>query len=246
MRILGDFARALGQIGDPAFRRVLALGVGLTVALLFALTWAVLAGLNWLLPDSVSLPLIGQVGWLDDIASGASILVMLVMSVFLMVPVASAFTSLFLDDVADAVERRHYPALTPAPRVGLGAALVDSLRFLGLVVLANLLAFVLYFAFPPAGPFIFVGMNGYLLGQEYVQIVAMRRLGRSGARALRQRHRGEIWLAGMLMTLPLSVPVVNLLVPVLGAATFTHLYHRLPQPRLPGDPSRRTGPGRAR
>ena len=27
--------------------------------------------------------------------------------------------------------------------------------------------------------------------------------------------------------MPLTVPVVNLLVPILGAAAFTHLYHRL-------------------
>ena len=35
------------------------------------------------------------------------------------------------------------------------------------------------------------------------------------------------WLAGTLMAAPLSIPLVNLLVPVLGVATFTHLFHRL-------------------
>ena len=34
-------------------------------------------------------------------------------------------------------------------------------------------------------------------------------------------------LAGVLMAAPLSVPVVNLLIPVFGVATFTHLVHRL-------------------
>ena len=29
------------------------------------------------------------------------------------------------------------------------------------------------------------------------------------------------------MAAPLSIPLVNLLMPVLGAATFTHLFHRL-------------------
>ena len=36
-----------------------------------------------------------------------------------------------------------------------------------------------------------------------------------------------ILAAGMLMAAPLVVPVVNLFVPVLGAATFTHIFHRL-------------------
>ena len=30
-----------------------------------------------------------------------------------------------------------------------------------------------------------------------------------------------------LMALPLSIPLVNLVIPILGAATFTHLFHRL-------------------
>ena len=29
------------------------------------------------------------------------------------------------------------------------------------------------------------------------------------------------------MAIPLTIPVVNLVVPILGAATFTHLFHRL-------------------
>jgi uncharacterized protein involved in cysteine biosynthesis len=37
----------------------------------------------------------------------------------------------------------------------------------------------------------------------------------------------QIWVAGILMAVPLSVPLVNLFIPLLGAATFTHLFHRL-------------------
>ena len=40
-------------------------------------------------------------------------------------------------------------------------------------------------------------------------------------------HGGRLWLAGALMAVPLTIPLVNLLVPVLGAATFTHLVNRL-------------------
>ena len=50
---------------------------------------------------------------------------------------------------------------------------------------------------------------------------------RDGAKALRQKHFLTIWAAGVLMAMPLSVPLLNLVVPILGAATFTHIYHRL-------------------
>lgn len=225
--ILGDFLKALGQVGDPRFRRVLGLGIGLTLALLFAV-YAILATvLNIFLPDTITLPLIGAVTWVDDLLSWASILLMIALSVFLMVPVASAFTGLFLDQVAGAVEDRHYPALPAARAVPLLEGLRDAVGFLGIIVAANLVALVAYVFVTPAAPFIFWALNGYLLGREYFQLVAMRRVGRAEAKAAFRRHAGSVWLAGGLMAVPLTVPIVNLLVPVLGVATFTHLYHRL-------------------
>jgi uncharacterized protein involved in cysteine biosynthesis len=225
--IVEAVGKALGQLGDPKFRRVLILGLGLTVALLFVATAAFVWLVGWFVPDAFTLPWIGEIAWIDDVASWAVVPLMLVLSIFLMVPVASAFTGIFLDDVTDAVEARHYPALGPAPRVPFGTALRDSAGFLGVIVAANLAALVPYLLLAPLAPVIFLALNGYLLGREYFQLIAMRRLGREGARAARRRNAGTIWLAGAVMALPLAVPVVNLLVPVIGAAAFTHIFHRL-------------------
>lgn len=228
--ILTDFFRALGQVGDPRFRRVLVLGIGLTIGLLFAITAFLVVVVGWFAPETVTLPLIGQIGWIDNALSWAIVPLMLVLSVFLMVPVASAFTSLFLDEVADAVEEEYYPHLPQAPRSSMRDTIVDGLLFLGVIVGANLAALVVYAIVPFAAPVIFLALNGYLLGREYFQLVAMRRLGRDGAKAARSRHFVQIWAAGVLMALPLTIPVINLLIPVLGAATFTHLYHRVEGP----------------
>ncbi|KJS40497.1 MAG: membrane protein [Roseovarius sp. BRH_c41] len=223
--IFTSFFKAVGQIGDPRFRKVLLLGVGLTLALLIA----TYAGVLWLIQaavgDSTTLPLLGEVTWLGDLLSGASFLLMIVLSVFLMVPVASAITSMFLDEVAQAVEDRHYPHLPPASIVPFGEALRDTINFLGVIIGANIVALILYAIFTPFALFIFWALNGYLLGMEYFQLVAMRRVGREGAKSLRRKHRMTIWAAGVLMAMPLSVPLVNLLIPILGAATFTHIFH---------------------
>lgn len=212
---------------DRRFLGVLFGGVALALALLggvyLGLVWLV----GWLVPDSFALPIIGTVTWVDDALSWASLGLMLGLSVFLMVPVASMFTGLFLDIVADAVEEKHYPALGPAPRVPFGVTFRDSLSFLGVLVAVNAIALILYLFVGPFAPVLFWVVNGYLLGREYFQLTALRRLGRDGARAARRRHAIPVFLAGVLMAIPLTVPVVNLLVPVLGAATFTHLYHRL-------------------
>lgn len=223
--IIQSFLLALGQIGDPRFRRVLFLGIGLTFALLIACYAGFLWLINAFVGDQAMVPLLGEVSWLDDLLSVSSFLLMMVLSVFLMVPVASAITSMFLDEVAQAVEDRHYPTLPEVPPVPFFDALRDTINFLGVLVAANLLALILYAFLTPLAPFIFWGLNGFLLGREYFTLAAMRRLGREGAKELRARHSGKIWLAGTLMAVPLSVPLLNLVIPILGAATFTHLYH---------------------
>ena len=224
--ILDCFFRAIGQLFDPRFRKVLLTGLGLTLALLIGATFGVVWLTNWLLGDGISI--FGwRVGWLDQVLAWGSGLVMLVLSSFLMVPVASAMTSLFLDEVAQAVEDRHYPNLPVAQSVPFSDALRDTLNFLGVLIFANICALVLYLIFIPLAPLIFWSLNGFLLGREYFMIAAMRRVGRAGAKTLRSQHAGTIWLAGILMAVPLSIPLVNLLIPILGAATFTHLFHAL-------------------
>jgi uncharacterized protein involved in cysteine biosynthesis len=225
--VAGDVRLALAPLFDARFRRVLWLGIALTVALLIAF-YAVFL---WLIADlttgAMVLPVVGEVSWLGDLLGWASFFLVVFFSMFLMIPVASAVTSLFLDDVADAVEAEHYPHLPPVPRMSLGEGLRETVAFLVVLVGANILALGLYVFLPFAAPLIFYALNGFLLGREYFQIAAMRRLGRQGAADLRKRHRGQIWLAGCVMAVPLSIPLVNLLVPVLGAATFTHTFHRL-------------------
>jgi uncharacterized protein involved in cysteine biosynthesis len=230
--ILQSFLAALNQLGDPRFRRVLWLGLGLTLALLVGIYLLFLGAIGWFVPDQITLPWWGPVGGIDRALSWGAIPLVLLLSVFLMVPVASAFSGFFLDDVAEAVEERHYPHIAPPPPVPFLTALIDSVNFFGVIVAANVLALVLYIFAGPFIPIVFWAINGYLLGREYFTLAAMRHIGRDGARALRKRNAGTLWLAGTLMAAPLSVPLVNLLVPVLGAATFTHLFHRL-QGRAP-------------
>lgn len=235
--ILLSFFAALGQMGDPRFRRVLFLGLALTIALLIGATSGLVWLIGWLTADSVSVPWFGEITWLDDVVSWGSFFLFFGLSIFLMMPVASAITSMFLDEVAAAVEERNYPHLPPATPVPFGDALVDTVNFLGVLIGANILALILYAMFPPTAVFIFWGLNGFLLGREYFTLAAMRRVGRVRAKELRRAHSGTVWMAGTLMAIPLSIPLINLLIPIIGAATFTHLYHRLTEAQAPDQTS---------
>ena len=240
--ILRAFLKALGQMTDPRFRGVFLTGIALTLGLLIAASAAFVWLVGWLVGDAVTIPFIGEVTWVDDAATWGAVPLVILLSTFLMIPVASAITSMFLDRVAQAVEDEHYPGLPPATSVPIAEALLDTASFLGVLIGANLLALILYLILAPAAPLIFWGLNGFLLGREYFTLVAMRRVGRAEARTLRSRHLPAIWLAGVLMAIPLSVPILNLVIPILGAAAFTHLFHSLTAPgrrdRTSRDPGR--------
>jgi len=225
--IIRSVSDAIGQWSDPKFRRAIWFGLALSVALLFAMYAIVLLVVQILTPDTWTLPWIGDIGGLPTLLSLASIAVMLVLSVFLMVPVASAFTGLFLDDVADAVEARHYPHLPQAPRAAFWPALVDSMRYFGVLVVLNLIGMVVFLFSGGTGIVLLWLINGYLLSREYFTMIALRRMPPAEAHALRKANFFRLWMAGALMAIPLSVPLVNLFMPVVGAASFTHLFHRM-------------------
>lgn len=222
-----DFQKALSQLGDPRFLRVVGLSLALSLGLLVAVYAGLVAVIDWVVPATVSLPWVGEIGGLETLLSVGSVFLMIGLSIFLMVPVAVLFSGFFLEDVVRAVEDRHYPGLPPATPLKLHDSMMDALNLLGLMIVANLFALVLYLLAGPFIPLVFWAVNGLLLGREYFSLVAMRRLGRQGAKQLRARHAAEVWMAGALMAVPLSVPLVNLFIPLLGAATFTHMFHRL-------------------
>jgi uncharacterized protein involved in cysteine biosynthesis len=224
--VLGDFTRALAQLGDGRFLRVFGLSLLLSAALLgglMALWWRATDGL-----PQMDLTLFGySLGFLESAlewlarAGGALALG------FMMMPVASLFIGMFLEEIADAVEIKHYPDARGMRRMGWLDLLTDGLLFTMTLVAANLAALALYLIFLPIGPALFIMVNGYFLGRQYFELVAARHVGFAAARKLRKRFRLRVWVAGMLMAAPLSIPLLGLVIPVLGVASFTHMYQRL-------------------
>ncbi len=92
--------------------------------------------------------------------------------------------------------------------------------------LANLAALPIYLLVPGANLVLFVTVNGYLLGRAYFDAVALRRLDDRSARLLWRAERGGFVLDGMISTALLTVPVINLVVPVVGLAAAVHLFER--------------------
>lgn len=227
MSLFKDIARVFGQLGDRRFLWVILKALLLTIALLIAMAAGALWLASFIPTDFGEWWLIGQVSLPVIAPKGLALGFVLLASTFLMIPVAALFVGLFLDEVVEAVERKHYPWLRPPEPPGFLASLGSTLRFLVVIIVANLIAMIAYLLAGPLAPLVFYALNGYLLGREYLELVAARHLGLSAGVRFRRRYWARAWGAGVLMAVPLTIPVMNIFIPVLGAATFTHQFHRL-------------------
>jgi CysZ protein len=161
--------------------------------------------------------------WLDTTIEIAGSLAALVLAWALFPAMTMLILGFFLDRVVAAVERRHYPELPPARRIGIGEALTSALRILALALVVNLVLLPVYFL-PPINLFIYYGLNGYVVGREYFELVALRRLDGAAARAMWRWHRGRLVLAGVVIVFLLSLPLFNLVAPVVAAAFMLHVF----------------------
>jgi CysZ protein len=161
--------------------------------------------------------------WLDTTIEIAGSLAALVLAWALFPAMTMLILGFVLDRVVAAVERRHYPELPPARHIGAGEALVSALRILALALVVNLLLLPVYFL-PPINLFIYYGLNGYVVGREYFELVALRRLDGAAARAMWRWHRGRLILAGVVIVFLLSLPLFNLVAPVVAAAFMLHVF----------------------
>jgi uncharacterized protein involved in cysteine biosynthesis len=215
---------AIAQLPDPAFRSVLLRGLAITLAVFVLLSIGLFYGVG-------QLPSTGT-GWLDSLIAVISGLGLFLLKLLLFPLVLTAAIGLFLDDVAEAVERKHYAAEPMGKPLQLAASLLQSLRFLLTVLAINLLllpVYLLLLFFPPFKLALFFVVNGYLVSREYFELVASRYLPRAEMERLRRLHRGNLWLAGMLIVLLLTIPLVNLVVPIVATAFMVHIFKRLPR-----------------
>ena len=213
--VIGAFIKALGQLGDRAIRRAVWISLGLSAT--------VMAGLWTALAYMLTATQVFQSGWLEaaaDLLGGAAAVVF----TWLLFPaVISAFIGLQVEGIARAVEARHYPGLPPARGESLASSMLTAARFSALMVALNLIALV-FLVVPPLFPFVFLGLNGYLLSREYFELVAHRRIRAGEARALRKAHRASLFAFGVVIAALLTVPGVNLLTPVVATAAMVHLF----------------------
>jgi len=227
--------KSFAQAGDPAFRAVFLRSLWLSLgafAALWAFAWFALAWLGgdlaaWIAESDPESAWVRVFEWAYGAAAVAGVLVA---SLFLFPAVMAGVMAILLDEIAAAVERKHYPGLGPARAQPIGEAILAGLGFAAAALLLNLLALPLYLVLlfvPPFNLFVFYLLNGYLLGREYFELVAVRRHTMATVRQLRRAFRGRVLLAGAVIAFLLTLPLINLAMPIVATAFMLHVFEDL-------------------
>jgi CysZ protein len=234
MSILAIAARAFSDVLSRPFRAILWKAVALTALLFLLLSIALQFALSYLHFE--------QYAWAESVLAVLAGLGLLAAFIFLASPVTAIFAGLFLDRVAELVERTHYPNDRPGTPPSAVLSFAYALRF-GLTALAvNLLLLPLLLA--GVGLFIMWLANAYLLSREYFEMTSLRHMSAVEARALRRSHKGRVFLAGLIPAGLAFIPFANLIVPMFSTSYFAHLFKALAQPSgLVSSAGRGTGPG---
>jgi CysZ protein len=225
--------KALGQMFSQPFRAVLFKSVGLAIALLVVVVIGLFRLLEWLsgtgmawLEGSVGAAAHGPLmvlGWIIAFALGVGLFTG---AVLLMPAVTAVVASLFADQIAELVERTHYPADPPGVAPPLWIALMEGVK-IALLAIAVYLCALPFLLFAGAGAVLFFVATAWLLGREYFEIAAMRFHPIAEAKALRRVHRGTVFTAGLFIAGFVSIPILNLATPLFGTALMVHMHKRL-------------------
>jgi uncharacterized protein involved in cysteine biosynthesis len=225
--------KSLRQMVSPEFRSVLIKAVLLALVTIVLLGVGLHQFLSWLTANG-TLWVEGHVGptyytplaWLIWILSIAATLGIVVGGVFLMPAVTAFVGSFFVDQIAEEVERVHYPADAPGSAVPFVQATLHGVATALLAIGVYLLALPFLFV-AGAGLFILFFAAAYLLSREYFELAAMRFRSAEEARALRKRHQTTVFTAGLLIAAFVSIPILNLATPLFGMALMVHMHKKL-------------------
>src|ERR1700731_1904583 len=197
--------KALSQILSPPMRTILWRSIGLALVLIVVLaiglqrllSWLATSGEGWaeaMLGPGFHTPL-DILSWIISIAAGFG---WVFGAVFLMPAIPSLVASVFVDEVADHVEREHYPAERPGAALPFGLAMTEGIKTALLTILVYLIALPFVFG-AGAGVIVFFFATAWLLGREYFELAAMRFRPPAEAMEMRKDHAPTVFAAGLFI-----------------------------------------------
>jgi CysZ protein len=235
--MLDAAVKALSQMLSPPMRSILWRSIGLALVLISVLAIGLQRLLSWFADygEAWAEGLLGPgfhgalhiLSWIISIAAGLGVVVG---GIFLMPAITSLVASLFVDEIADHVEREYYPDERPGVALPFGVAMTEGLKTALLTIVVYLIALPFVFL-AGAGFLVFFIATAWLLGREYFELAAMRFRSPAEAKAMRRHYATTVFMAGLIIAAFVSIPIVNLATPLFGMALMVHMHKRLSGPR---------------
>ncbi|MDX1400339.1 MAG: EI24 domain-containing protein [Kiloniellales bacterium] len=231
--MLQSLTRAVGQSFDPAFRRVFFrsfMASFATYILVWLGSWLLFGWLGGLLEGWFETVDLWE--WLETslifLFKAGGFATLIIASLFVFPAIMVAIMSLFLEEIAEAVEAEHYPNLGEARKPSISENIRSGLAFAAVTLGLNILVLPFYLI-PIINIVVFIALNGYLLGREYFELVGLRRSTPGDTKKLRNQRSGRVLTAGAIIAFLFAIPLVNLAAPIIATAFMLHIFEGVRQ-----------------
>ncbi len=220
------FARALRDLTQPRILAVVFLPMGAAIALWIALSWVFWG--HWTEWLSSLVQSTAAARWLNDWGAGWVLRSMSALVVVLLLIPATLVTAMILTEIVampviiSHVGDRYYTALEKRAGGTVTGSILNAT--VGIAIFCVLWVVTLPLWLIGIGAVLVPVLTSAYLNQRLFRYDALADYASTEEyRALRTHARSRLFLLGILLSLLLYVPLVNLLVPVLSGLAFTHL-----------------------
>ncbi|MCP4393578.1 MAG: hypothetical protein GY804_04840 [Alphaproteobacteria bacterium] len=210
------FMKAIAQLLDKDTRKIIWKSVFITVVAYIVMSAGVYYGVS-------------KVDYSAEYWKYASVLggfLAVVLSFVLFPTLCMLVSTFFLEEVAEAVEKKYLYPIMDIRRQSFNEIVMTGLKFAGISLVLNILALPFYFI-PVLNVLVIYSLNGYLVGREYFEIVALRKIDAEETAVLRKSCGKQLMLAGAFVAFLMTIPFVNFVAPIIGIAFMVHKFESI-------------------
>ena len=184
-----------------------------------------LALVIWGLSNSIQ---IFELSFLNKLVSWAVSVILFITASAVLGPLVIVIGSIYSEDIAHHVEKKHYPNRIGHRLVGVAESIKTGGRLLLKSLIVNIILIPIYIVggfFPIINVLIFFGVNGYLLSREWFEIAASRHFEPDDRASFWKANRVGSTFIGMIIMCLSIVPLLNLISAMLGMIITIHFFH---------------------
>ena len=150
----------------------------------------------------------------------------------LFIPISTLISSLYSDKIIQQIEGNHYFYTTYPLKEGFWCGTYAGIKLLLWTSLIIIFLTPLLWIFSIGKYFsiiLWIMINGYFIGKEYFELVAIRRLESNEIIEFRTKNYKRLYLGGLLCSLIFSIPILNLVAPAFTTIFTLHEFNKIKQ-----------------